>query len=1131
MIGQRLRQYEVTERIGEGGMGVVWRARDLTLGRDVALKVLTPDETDPGGRRERLSREARSASALNHPNIVTIYEINSAEGVDFIAMEYVRGETLASLIRRSRLSVDQAIHYAIQIAEAVGRAHRVGIVHRDLKPGNVMVSEDGLVKVLDFGLAKVSEASPQSATVNTQMPLTQAGVTVGTLGYMSPEQAVGGLIDARTDVFSVGVILYEMLSGVRPFAATSDVEAIHRLHFSEPAALSALRPDTPGGVASIVMRALVKDPSGRFDDLLAMSTAMKTATLPEQGVPPSPSKASASDPVTAGRSVTWAWMLGVLVVVVASAGGVLLLSRRGETAIESAASTPPRAMAVLPFRNASGDRALDWLGTLLGDLIRNELGNGPGLRLVSTDRVLQTLSDLRISAGSEVDPATVQRILQASHASLMVVGQYARVGETIHLRARVDDADRPASVAVTADAASENDLPRAIRELAGQLRDALHVSVSTAAKRSSLPGPVSGSIAALRAYSEGEQLVRESRHQEALTRFQAATKADPEFALAFAQLAQTYSTLGYSAEAQQMARTASAASERLSEDHRYVIEAVRSAVFGDTDKAIAAYERLEKVVPNDSQLLFELAKLYEAKGNLDAARATLIRTLDIDPNHLAALNLIGQVEIRRRDFDAALKYLQPAFIEAVKTGNEPAKGFSLHAIGVAFKRLNKPVDALTNFEQALKIRRALADRRGQAVTLSEIGQVQLSLQQMDAAVASFEQSLAIRQEIGDKRGVGNTLIELGVVNELREHYDVALDLFRRSLQIQQDLGNEAYQGLSLNNIASIDLLQAHYDDALAYFEKALQVREKSKVSADIAETLQGLGDTHAKIGQFDQAVTYYLRAIELRRAANDPIAVASLSYAMALVSSERGRYGAALEGHEAALKTLRDANDPRLLVRVLTGHASSLVMLGRNEKASESLREASALAGKIGHTRLSALTLNTQAEAAFYRGDRQAARDFAAQALQLARTLHPDYALTSALWQAKVDLREGRTRIAVSKLRDIIVRAERLRLRPTMAEATLYLGEALLAGKDLANAQRELLNALSLAENLTLLPLTATAHYLLSETMFRSGDATGAGRHLASARQAVETMRRDARTDELLSRDDLKRIVSGNRQK
>src|SRR5262245_36551529 len=209
MEGSRLRQYVIAHRLGEGGMGVVWKARDTTLERDVALKILPAEGASSEVRRERFFREARAASALNHPNIVTVYEINSEGDVDYIAMELVEGETLSTRLARGAMPIGEALDVARQMADAIARAHKVGIVHRDLKPGNVMINHDGLVKVLDFGLAKVGahRNDEQRTGEETRLALTRAGTAIGTLGYMSPEQAIGDAVDARSDVFSFGIVL------------------------------------------------------------------------------------------------------------------------------------------------------------------------------------------------------------------------------------------------------------------------------------------------------------------------------------------------------------------------------------------------------------------------------------------------------------------------------------------------------------------------------------------------------------------------------------------------------------------------------------------------------------------------------------------------------------------------------------------------------------------------------------------------------------------------------------------------------------------------------------------------------------------------------------------------------------
>jgi serine/threonine protein kinase len=291
MQGSRLRQYVIADKLGEGGMGVVWKAHDTTLDRDVALKILPADSASREISRERFFREARAASALNHPNIVTVYEINSDADVDFIAMELVEGETLSARLERGAMPIGAALDVARQIADALARAHKAGIVHRDLKPGNVMINHDGLVKVLDFGLAKVDahRTDKEQTGEETRLALTRAGTAIGTLGYMSPEQAIGDVVDARSDVFSFGVVLYLMLAGALPFEGNTNTALLRALHFAEPKDLASVRADVPAWLASVVRKALAKEPTDRFQHMGEVATALRQPPPPlPPPLPPPP---------------------------------------------------------------------------------------------------------------------------------------------------------------------------------------------------------------------------------------------------------------------------------------------------------------------------------------------------------------------------------------------------------------------------------------------------------------------------------------------------------------------------------------------------------------------------------------------------------------------------------------------------------------------------------------------------------------------------------------------------------------------------------------------------------------------------------------------------------------------------
>ena len=277
MVGRTVSHYQILEKLGEGGMGVVYKAMDTHLDRLVAVKVLPPEKVADADRKRRFIQEAKAASALNHPNIVTIYDIDSADGIDFIAMEFVAGKTLDRCIPRHGERLDEALKYSVQIADALVAAHKAGIVHRDLKPSNVMITEHGLVKVLDFGLAKLTEstAPDDEATTRTLNPTTEEGAIVGTVSYMSPEQAEGKKVDARSDIFTFGAVLYEMVTGRRAFQGDSRLATLTAILHEEPKPASQVAEGLPRELERIIARCLRKDPARRFQAMPDLKVALE----------------------------------------------------------------------------------------------------------------------------------------------------------------------------------------------------------------------------------------------------------------------------------------------------------------------------------------------------------------------------------------------------------------------------------------------------------------------------------------------------------------------------------------------------------------------------------------------------------------------------------------------------------------------------------------------------------------------------------------------------------------------------------------------------------------------------------------------------------------------------------------
>ena len=356
MVGQTISHYQILEKLGTGGMGEIYKGRDTRLNRFVAIKVLAGSMSGNPALRQRFIQEAQSASALNHPNIITIFDVVSENDSEYMVMELVAGDTLVDLIPRGGLRVPQVLNYGVQMADALAAAHAAGIVHRDLKPGNVMVTHTGLVKVLDFGLAKVGAAGvgPVSEDAETvaNAPLTVEGSILGTVSYMSPEQAEGRRVDARSDIFSFGILLYEMVAGVRPFSGESAVSTLSAVLRDEARPLTEISPDVPARLQEIIFRCLRKDPDARpqsmkevHAELQSLKQQSDSGALYHQELPP---------PVPPKRT-SFAVPLVLALIVAAAAGGAWWFMHRGSAA-PAPVTLPPAPAVTTPERSERPER-------------------------------------------------------------------------------------------------------------------------------------------------------------------------------------------------------------------------------------------------------------------------------------------------------------------------------------------------------------------------------------------------------------------------------------------------------------------------------------------------------------------------------------------------------------------------------------------------------------------------------------------------------------------------------------------------------------------------------------------------------------------------------------------------------
>jgi serine/threonine protein kinase len=413
--GHRLGPYEILSPIGAGGMGEVLKAKDTRLQRTVAVKVLPSELASDAERRSRFEREAHAASALNHPNITTVFDIGEDEGTHYIVMELVEGKTLRELLDEGPLSTDKLLPIATQIAEGLAKAHGAGIVHRDIKPENVMVTDDRLVKILDFGLAKlVPQGSEEGSEAPTETRVTQQGVFMGTVPYMSPEQAASRRVDYRSDQFSFGSILYEMATGKRAFKKQTVPETLAAIIEEDPEPIRKLNEAVPGELSAILERCLAKDPAGRYESTGDLARELKS--VPET-----------LSPWRARRRVLWGAAAVVVVLLAAAVGPSLkglwdqLTSRAGPAPIES--------IAVLPLRNLSGDPEQEYFSDGMTEALITDLAKVSGLKVIAPHSAMRY-------KGTDKPLAEVARELGVD---AVVEGSALRAGDTVRIMAQLID--------------------------------------------------------------------------------------------------------------------------------------------------------------------------------------------------------------------------------------------------------------------------------------------------------------------------------------------------------------------------------------------------------------------------------------------------------------------------------------------------------------------------------------------------------------------------------------------------------------------------------------------------------------------------------------------------------------------
>jgi len=1127
-------RYEIQQLLGMGGMGAVYKAHDLEVDRTVGLKVIRPDLAGNPVILARFKQELVLARQVTHRNIIRIYDLNEADGVKFITMEFIEGQDLRTILtREGKVAPKTAIDIMRQASSGLQAAHNEGVIHRDLKPSNIMRDGSGRVVIMDFGLAKTVQGDG----------MTQTGMMIGTMEYMSPEQAMGSDLDARSDIFTMGLIFYELLSGNIPFRADSAIASLVKRTQERAVPLSDVDPTMPPALSMIAARCLERDPKSRYssvqeliDDLDVFSgkrprssgigrrSALSASAL---GTPQGPATSVDTKAGEGSKPFPMRWVaVGVAALALAAGIGVAIKGRiGGGTGGSQTPATAALSLGIVPFYNASGDPSLNWLASSLSETLSTDIGQSQKVRLVSPSRLQQALRDLHISPQSQLDLATLKRIAEFTNATTIVYGQYSKFGDQIRINATVNDLKNDRTFDLKTDVPSEKDLLGGLDNLASQVRANLSTDADVEKDlKSHSTFVLTKSLTALRAYDEALQLERAGKEQDAAKRLEDAVAQDPNFALAYSKLALSYHSLGFDDKADMASRRAVTLSDNLPAQEKYLIEADHAVISNDTAKGIAAYEKLTATNPDNTDAQLALARLYEQSSNYDEARKRLARVRASDSKNLDALLLSGRVEIESGNSQAGLEFLNSAYSLATQFGNEETKASIEQQIGIAYMNLNQLDEALKNFNAALEIRKKLGLERGVASSLNMIAKVQNKLGNAKEALADYKQSLAGFQRIGDKRNTAVILMNLGVYYLDHAQYDDALKSSNAALALFRDLGDEAYQATCLNNLGSIRTYMENFQDALPYFQQAYQIQEKLKLTDDMAESLHNLAETNVYLGQYETAVKQYLQALDIRRTSGDLGGVALNSSSLGALFTDQGKYGSALSALQESVKDYKQTNDQSwLMVEATARYGNALSEVGRWDEGQTNLEAAVKRAVEVKNDVVSAQALNYLGDSYFYRGDYGAAKSQYDRAMQVAsKSKNREMLARTKFNLARLDVVQNRSAAAIPVLKSLVDETETVGLKALSVQVSLYLSRALLATGKPDDAQQELDRALNRAEKLGLLIEQAQAHFLLGEIFSRTGKTKEYAPQYQEAVRILESISKENGAGRLLDRSDLK---------
>ncbi len=1128
MVGRTIAQYDVLARVGGGGMGVVYRARDNRLGRTVALKFLPPQWSHDEDARQRFVREAQAASATNHQNICTIHDIETADdGQLFIVMAYYEGQTLKQRLAAGPLPVEEALDIATQLADGLAKAHAQGVVHRDVKPGNVMLTEDG-VRILDFGLATFADA----------LKLTVEHSTLGTAAYMSPEQVRGQSADARSDVWAVGVILYEMLAGHVPFQGSHAEAIAYAVRNETPAAIRASRPEVGEEIEQLVFRALHKEPAVRFKDCRECARALRLVrgqsmpldllTMPVSA-PQSHVGRRQQEPKSRALTVAAGVVAATLAIAAAALWWVV--------------SGPRRVVVIAPVVNETGYDVLGPYRMALTNALIDALTDSPIVRVVGHDDLLEVIRGARAEGRDLSSTAVIQAVAGGSGADFLIMPTILKDGD--RWKARLDVRDPETS---TTDSVRE--VQGGVSVLAKEsayamvlpLADEIEQYVASVSWRSRLTAFVLrllnrtadhrlavASLDAADAFEQGLDRYEQLEFSTSASSFERASQTDPLSPLPVAWRSRVARLMRKDVEAVQLAREAvSRLSNQTSETDRHFVEAVAAESNRNLAAAEEQYRALVGLHPDDPDFLVELAAFNDRRGANDEAVRTYLQALDLPGRRVRPHVELCRLYMRLNNPTAARQHGETALTAFRAIGASVGEVQARFCLTESLRRGSESdrAEALENAQTALKVLEPLKYRDNLARAHHYVALAFEAQGRLDDAAKAWTQALPIARDTNNLLAT-TVLMNLGATSDKLGRRSQAIEFLRQSASGFEALGDQNRAAQNQFNIGTI-LVQygGGWKEGLKDIQSALPVfLEYRDVNFQVAAR-QVIATYNRYTGRRTTAASELSQALALAQKADLDYEVATTQIRRAQVLLDDGDYEGArtLLADAMAQASQRDGVEARI---VLT---RTLLRQGAMTAASESLQAARDLLGGSVDAGLLPPLHAVAGELAYQMGNLADAREqFRASAGFLTEELEdPDGALARA-HLGMLDADQGRYDTAREAIRRTLETARRMGHISLEARCRLYLARvALLEGK-----ASEALTELQMVpaddgEQAIERELRAHVRYWAGQVLKARGDDQSAASEHEAALEIVETLAMrlpESRREAFRKRPDLVNIL------